>query len=444
MARRGAYCGLRYYALIQCCVRDLARRSGRLEPLMFKPFSHFLSYAATDQQTARELVGNYDGLLVPGTVAAFQAEGTKGFVLTLSARTPAPRYAIDPRFPLFQQPLPAAKRSHTALAGLFGDPDLVQPEAPIAPEAYTDGAIDALVGHWLSFNRGFTELAIKKFDKYAQRLNEPILPENKHGPTWIIPPYFTALNNDDRWWPVSERFWRSAQAQARQGENLVRAVATDSAALLDGLLRQCNETELAIWVSRLDEAPEERFGLEDLRHYGEAIMAAASDGKNLFALYGGFFSVLLGNFGLAGSSHGIGYGEARAWLELPQSGPPPARYYLPHAHRYVSLDLALLFWQERRQLAECHCAVCGGQSPAYLDYHGLMQHSVLCRTQEIRQWFGLPPDQIVFDLGHEAEMFEAAIEAMDIPYPLRKPADRCPRVLRAWAQVISALTRLNS
>src|SRR2546430_165765 len=91
---------------------------------MFDSFAHYLSYGATDQQTARELTGFYDGLLVPGTVAAFQADGTRGFVLTLSAlrRT---RYVIDPRFPLFQQRLGAPKKSHESLALLFGVPDLV-------------------------------------------------------------------------------------------------------------------------------------------------------------------------------------------------------------------------------------------------------------------------------------------------------------------------------
>ena len=39
-------------------------------------FSHYLSYGAADQHTVRELRGFYDGLLVPGTVAAFQREGT--------------------------------------------------------------------------------------------------------------------------------------------------------------------------------------------------------------------------------------------------------------------------------------------------------------------------------------------------------------------------------
>jgi hypothetical protein len=86
---------------------------------MFSGFNHYLSYGSTDQQTMRELSGLYDGLLVPGTIAAFQAEGTKGFVLSLSARSGEP-YVIDSRFPLFQGALPKAKKSHIMLAAILG------------------------------------------------------------------------------------------------------------------------------------------------------------------------------------------------------------------------------------------------------------------------------------------------------------------------------------
>ena len=70
---------------------------------MFDRFSHLLSYGATDQKTVLELLGKYQGLIVPGTVAAFQRQGTGGFVLSLSATADAPPYRIDPRFPLFQK-----------------------------------------------------------------------------------------------------------------------------------------------------------------------------------------------------------------------------------------------------------------------------------------------------------------------------------------------------
>jgi hypothetical protein len=77
------------------------------------PFEHYLSYGSTDQLTARNLTDIYDGLLIPGTVAAFQAEGTRGFVLTLSAAK-SKDYIIDPRFPLFQNRLPIRRSRITA------------------------------------------------------------------------------------------------------------------------------------------------------------------------------------------------------------------------------------------------------------------------------------------------------------------------------------------
>lgn len=406
---------------------------------MFEPFSHFLSYGATDQQTARDVAGSYDGLLVPGTVAAFQADGTRGFVLTLSATASAPRYAVDPRFPLFQQSLPAPKKSHTALAELFGVPDLVQPVEPLPPEEYTDQLITRLTENWLRFNNGFTDLAMKKFDKYAERLNEPIVPTNRKGPSWILPPYFTAQVNDARWWQVSGRLWRRAEELAPNARTLVRVVATENPFLLNDLLEECPETRLAVWVSELDERQVDRTGREDLTEYGRAIEVAAARGQNIFALYGGFFSVLLGMFGLRGSSHGIGYGEARAWRELPQSGPPPARYYLARAHQYVNRDLAQLFWREDRRLVECWCDECRGESPGRLDYHGLMRHSVLCRSEEIARWPNLSPVEAVAELESEADLFEDAVDRMFIPRPLRRGADECHVVLRRWAQVVRSI-----
>ena len=88
-------------------------------------FEHYLTYGATDQQTVRRLTGEFTGLMIPGTVAAFQREGTGGFALTLSATEAQTPYVIDPRFPLFQQPLDAPKKSHEALAAILGKPDLV-------------------------------------------------------------------------------------------------------------------------------------------------------------------------------------------------------------------------------------------------------------------------------------------------------------------------------
>src|SRR5207245_1020479 len=104
---------------------DLGPRRGAVVQL-FDSYSHYLAYGATDQETFRALRGAYTGVLVPGTIAAWQRQGTGGFVLALSATEQAPPYVIDPRFPLFQQPLKDPKASHEALADLLGDPDLIR------------------------------------------------------------------------------------------------------------------------------------------------------------------------------------------------------------------------------------------------------------------------------------------------------------------------------
>jgi len=410
---------------------------------MFDLFSHYLSYGATDQQTARLLTGVYDGLLVPGTIAAFQADGTRGFVLTLSASRKT-RYVIDPRFPLFQNRLSSPKKSHEALAAIFGSPELISRDTLPSPETFTQAGIDRVARNWLAFNSGYTEVSSKHFSKYAERLGEEVVPEARSGPEYVLPPYVIAGSGSDDWWAVSTRLWESSVRQSGDyglASQLVRVVAATNAEALGVLLRDCEQDHLAIWVNALDELDTGASARKELLDYGRAIQGAFLAGKKLFALYGGFFSVLLSIFGLRGSSHGIGYGEARDWVELPQSGPPPARYYLPKAHRYVGQDLAALLYRDRRshQLAICDCEECEGQNPAELDYQGLMRHSVRCRQREIIDWTARLASEATIRLREDARVFENVIADMDIPRPLRRQADQCYTHLPGWADVIEQL-----
>lgn len=406
---------------------------------MFDTYSHFLSYVANDQQTVRDLAGTYDGILVPGTVASFQADGTKGFVLSISATAAAPRYTVDPRFPLFQQSLPSPKRTHQALAAVLGVPELVQPENPLSPAIYSDGLIATITENWMRFNRSFTDLELRKFDKYAARLDERIIPADRKGPTWIIPPYFVAIEDDSRWWSVSERFWHAAADMCQSPESLVRVAAVDQASLLDNTLSKCPEDKLIVWVSNLNERNTDYESIDDLIMYGRAIQDASARGQSIFALYGGFFSVLLAMFGLNGSSHGIGYGEFRAWQELPKSGPPPPRYYLPKAHRYISVDLAIFLWSLEPELVVCTCIECQGSSPEYLDYLSLMKHSVRCRANEIQTWCGMSPDSAISKLSLEAEFIEDTTAALRLPTNMRDTLSQCSESLRAWAGAVGAI-----
>jgi hypothetical protein len=401
---------------------------------MFETFSHYLSYGATDQQTVRELAGSYDGLVVPGTVAAFQRQGTGGFVLALSATQAATRYVIDPRFPLFQQPLFQPKKSHRALAELLGVPELVSITHP-SPDDFTAERIEIIANRWVRFNTEYMGASSAKFEKYARRLQEPVEPAGAQPPSHILAPYTIVTGLGSPWWEVSTSLFSATCQQPTGSIPCIRVVAATEAKVLSDLLGAVHDERLVVWVSDLEEL---ETSPDILAEYATAIGHATARGQALFALYGGFFSVLLSSVGLKGSSHGIGYGEYRSWRELPQSGPPPARYYLPRVHRYIPQDLAYQLWLEDRSLAQCHCAECQGEPPIALEYHSLMKHSVLCRAQEIRRWVGQSTSAMVEGLSNEYGSFLEAADRARLPGFLRRSAERYSDHLPRW---IDALRR---
>lgn len=398
-------------------------------------FSHYLSYGATDQKTVTALAGEFDGLVVPGTVAAFQLEGTGGFVLTLSAAASL-QYAIDPRFPLFQQRLLSPKKSHIALAELLGVPTLIRTIRPSADD-FTPDIVRTIAQNWATFNSAYHAVAGGKFDKYAKRLGEQIRPRDARPPDFVLPPYLVSDRPGDAWWTVSRQLFDETAAALGSVERCVRVIATDrSVGLLQGL--DVGESSLVLWLSGLNELSAESV---DLAEYGSAIRSLSRAGKKTFAIYGGFFSVLLQNLGLGGSSHGIGFGESREWIELPESGPPPARYYVPQLHRYLQPDEATRLVIADRRLAECRCQECRGDPPSTLDYHALMRHSVRCRAQEIRGWQGLGVEEMGDRLGREMTEWIAILEATRLPEVVLDRSLSRAAHLRRWLGALRILAR---
>jgi hypothetical protein len=407
-------------------------------------FQHFLSYGSTDQETARSVTGDFDGLLVPGTIAAFQAEGTKGFVLTLSARSSEP-YAIDSRFPLFQNTSFTWKKSHLLLAQIFGLDGFISEAAPgeVRPRDFDDALVRRVAEGWLSFNVDFENVHLKVFDKYAKRLpDDDIKIENAQAPKWVMPPYLMLDGLEDAWRDVGDRIWQASVdilAQSSSVVELRRVVAGNSAGVWDALLRATPEERLAGWVSRLDELDVSTSGRSELVTYGRAIRAATERGQSIFALYGGFFSVLLHRFGLEGSSHGVGYGEHRDYVELPSSGAPPARFYVPRLHRYIGVDIAGAIWDQAPDLVECFCPECHGRSPRTLDYHELMRHSVRVRAAEIETWTALSTLQACADLRADFQDFSRTLPTLALPRAVVKRAEGLFLHLESWAAVLEAI-----
>jgi hypothetical protein len=397
-------------------------------------FQHFLSFGATDQQTVVALADSIDGLLIPGTIAAFQRKGTGGFVLALSASEFNLPYAIDPRFPLFQQRLITPKKAHESLAEILGSPELIHRDRTPIPSDFIPSLIETVGERWAEFNRSYSQSSNENFDKYARRLNEPPSVENVQSPAVILPPYLMSSSVNDEWWQISKSLFDATARSWGDTETCVRVTAGLTPEVVASNAREIEDSRVAIWVSGFDELNAQP---DALISYIRAVSELNSSGKSVFALYGGFFAVLLRNFGLGGASHGIGYGEYRDWRELPQTGMPPARYYVPRLHRYLQPDEATQILISNPRLIECPCLECAGGPPNTLNYHALMRHSVRCRATEIESWSRLDIPQTVARLQDETSEWLETLNRTRLPPTIVATITSRASHLDRWIQALN-------
>src|SRR5206468_96590 len=122
-----------------------------------------------------------------------------------------------------------------------------------------------------------------------------VRPEHAQEPEAILAPYFACDGPGDGWWLRSRLFFDSTRAAAGGTGTVLRVVAGRTAAAVRALLDDVAPEPLIVWASGLDEhsAP-----ASELEEYRRAIVAASRHGHETFALYGGFFSVLLRDVGL--------------------------------------------------------------------------------------------------------------------------------------------------
>ena len=228
---------------------------------------------------------------------------------------------------------------------------------------------------------------------------------------------------------------------ANKGSNCVRVVATTSPLILEAHALSVADSSVVVWVSGLDEM---RSSASELAQYARAISHISAAGKKSFALYGGFFAVLLQNLGLGGASHGIGFGEYRDWVELPQSGMPPARYYVPQIHRYLQPDEATQLMIANPRLVQCDCPECDGGAPNTLDYHSLMKHSVHCRSREISSWANLGIKSALELLTKETNEWRSILNETRLPSVITSAAILKSQHLMTWIEALSSSEIANS
>lgn len=118
-----------------------------------------------------------------------------------------------------------------------------------------------------------------------------------------------------------------------------------------------------LWFSQFDEHFASKVELANLIR----LVVALAPSMRVFNLHGGFFSLALSRFGMAGTAHGVGYGEQKDVVPVVGQSIPTVRYYLPAlCARFGVPDIERCFTTIGVQTPDdffrvvCDCAVCRG------------------------------------------------------------------------------------
>lgn len=346
---------------------------------------HYLTYHHPSQDFFRRHSGDFDGLMVPLSIATVFRQGTGGFVLTLKKP-----YAIDPRTPLFQADFERRfiRLAHEEMALVHGEPiNLIFRSRPLQPADFGPTGIESTAREVLQFQKEFAQSSADKVDKYAALLGEA--PQTSYsGPSFLIPPYFRTASQRDPWYQVSlalavagadqKEDFRLAPvihlAQHFPQHDFVHLVTDYSNEAFDGLI---------VFINDLQEYVERSAVLES---YARLVVALADTNKPLFGLFGGYYTLLLRKLGLGCFSNAVGYGEYRD-SGYHAGGQAVRRYYVPALHRYLNdteaqsiLDVVNDGW------VRCGCLVCAaGPRITDLSNQQLLDHFLNARVHELHQ-----------------------------------------------------------
>lgn len=119
-----------------------------------------------------------------------------------------------------------------------------------------------------------------------------------------------------------------------------------------------------LWFSRFAE---DEADLSELQVFRSLVTDLNAAGLKVYNLHGGYFSLALSKFGLAGISHGMGYGEQKDVIPVIGQGIPTVRYYLPALHKRLGVPQIQRAFPAIGVVTAadfhtkvCDCAVCKG------------------------------------------------------------------------------------
>ncbi|MCL2410114.1 MAG: hypothetical protein FWC97_00585 [Treponema sp.] len=319
---------------------------------------HIIRYGTVAEKIHLErTINTYDYLIINGNSAAFVSRAIAQFVVEKFFTQKEKRFIIDPITYAFQQNIDllknktkigdvVLKKSIKKLIENYGEPATkILDDNPIRPADFSDTLLmDEFCFKVLDFQYSIINKYInnEELNKYLEYASELSL-EQFH-PKLLIAPYFYLNHNDpdfNNWLDRNIQFLNLSIKHSKNSfSNLpvFGQIVINKNILLNEeyVLRiieaynNCDCSGINIWVDGLDEHEDNQKILTGFINFLSKIKR-----KEIYNMYGGFFSILLTHKSLkllSGVSHGMEYGENREVYPV-GGGIPVSKYYYYPLHQ---------------------------------------------------------------------------------------------------------------
>jgi hypothetical protein len=336
----------------------------------------FLRFGIQRKKAFLKDVGQaYNGIVLPANILLYQFRSTPTVIFMCQKP-----FFVDPMSYLFGQPYESFKK-RVKKGGLRFKPSFeklmqghgLDPEAFI-PFDYTtllrflaeDKNLQAFCAKAFGFQRDSVWKTIQEAEDLMTDEQKATLNEATYRPSFLIPPYFLYAFSRSGTSAATGLNARILDFSFKERKNwgdvfplvFVRKEDLESEVLSE-IIRVAKGNDFPGYCIWIEDFVERLAKKEQIKGLIRLVRALSEGGKQVVALYGGYFSMLLKGFGLKCVCHGLAYGEARSVSASAEegSGPAPIRYYLYDLHCFLTLENALTVLRARRDLI-CDCPIC--------------------------------------------------------------------------------------
>lgn len=332
---------------------------------------HMLRYGTVADKTHLETArSSYDYLSINGNTAAYVPNAIATFVVQNFFNNHNYGFFIDPITYAFQKEIQllsakkgGIKKSVQKLIECYDEPTLkICDGLPLSTNDFNnEKTAEGFCKRVLEFQFTVVSKQMKNNDlldylSYATGYSneEPI---EQLLPKFLIAPYFYLAKKDsefDRWLDLNFKFINMSIEYSKKLFNkpIFGQIVINKDVLLDDnyireIANKYNQSKcdgLTLWIDDLNEHEASKNEL-----CGLIKLLSSLECKNIYNMYGGYFSILLTNKQvnlLKGVSHGLEYGESRAVYPV-GGGIPTSKYYFYPLHQRIDFSKAFYLLEHR-------------------------------------------------------------------------------------------------